>query len=167
MLALERDGALAEYAGRILIEWGGAYRSWIQRPHLHNKPILEIRRQAVDPPFPGFQGFSWPIRELSSVPRAWRDVLRASRGVYLLVCRSSGRLYVGSAYGAEGFWSRFEEYYRTGHGSNKGMKTIDSHDFQTSILECAASSAAVDDIIRLEEVWKSKLLSRKFGLNLN
>jgi hypothetical protein len=162
---LVSEQALREYAGRIVIDWGPAFRAWVQRADRQDKPILEIRRTAIEPPFPGFTTFSLPIRELSSVPSSWRGALAAVGGVYLLVCRVTGKQYVGSAYGAGGFWSRWESYFRTGHGGNEGMKLATGHDYQVSILEFTSSSLSREEIIRMEERWKEKLLSRTFGFN--
>jgi hypothetical protein len=85
----------------------------------------------------------------------------------LLACLSTGKQYVGSAYGAGGFWTRWENYFRTGHGGNEGMKPVPESNFQVSILEFASSSLTFDEVIRMEARWKDKLLTRTFGLNLN
>lgn len=164
---LQPSDKLQEYKGRILIDWGSGYRAWVQRAHRQEKPVIEIRRTAFEPPFPGFAAFSWPIRELSSVPSSWRGALAAVGGVYLLVCRTTGKQYIGSAYGAGGFWARWENYFRTGHGGNKGMKLVAGNDYQVSILEYASSSLNADEVIELEARWKDKLLTRDFGLNRN
>ena len=164
---IELDDALRDYAGRIVVDWGRGFRSWVQRPARQNKPVIEIRRRAVEPPFPGFAAFAWRIRELSSVPSSWRVALSAVAGVYLLVCLSTGRHYIGSAYGISGFWARWESYFRTGHGGNEDMKLLPDNDYQVSILEVASSSVSDDEVIRMEARWKGKLLSREFGMNRN
>jgi hypothetical protein len=162
---IERDDTLLEYAGRIIVDWGTGFRSWVQRPDRQDKSIVEIRREAIEPPFPGFTSFSWRIRELSSVPSSWRGARSAVSGVYLLACLSTGQQYVGSAYGSGGLWARWENYFRTGHGGNEGMKLVPENDYQVSILEFASSTLSSDEVIRMEERWKAKLLTRKFGLN--
>lgn len=164
---LEPQQALQEYVGRIVIDWGVAFRAWVQRADRQDKRVLEIRRTAIEPPFPGFTSFSWSIRELSSVPSSWRGALSAIGGVYLLACRSTGKQYVGSAYGAGGFWARWENYFRTGHGGNEGMKLVAGNDYQVSILEFGSSSLSFDEIVGMEARWKDKLLTRTFGLNRN
>jgi hypothetical protein len=164
---LEHDDALREDAGRIVVDWGMGFRSWVQRPDRQDKLILEIRRTAIEPPFPGFSAFSWPIRQLSSVPPSWRGALSAVSGIYLLACLSTGQMYVGSAYGIGGFWARWENYFRTGHGGNEGMKLVPGNNYQVSILEFALSSLGFDEVIRMEARWKDKLLTRTFGLNRN
>jgi hypothetical protein len=164
---LQPSEQLSEFRGRILVDWGKGYRTWVQRPDRNDKPIVEIRRQVADPPFPGFLNFTWPIRELAAVPRSWAEALTAIGGVYLLVCRTTGRQYIGSAYGAGGFWYRWQVYLQTGHGNNEAMRLLESHDFQVSVLECAPPHLTPDEVIRLENRWKDKLQTRAFGLNRN
>jgi hypothetical protein len=163
---IEPDKALKEYAGRITIKWTGGFINWSQQAGPENdKEIVEIKQSASDPPFPGFGSFIWPINQLSSVPSSWRGALAAIGGVYLLVCHSTGKQYVGSAHGEGGFWARWQDYFRTGHGGNKGMKSVPDSDYHVSILEFASSSMSDAEIIRMEERWEEKLLTRKFGLN--
>lgn len=164
---LQLSPLLADFRGRVIIDWGRGFLAWVQNASSQDKPIIEIRRTVVDPPFPGFGVFTWRIRDLAAVPVAWRQALSAVSGVYLMVCRSTGQRYVGSAYGAGGFWARWEQYLATGHGGNVGMKAHRSSDFQVTILELASLSTTVDEIIALENRWKDKLMSRQFGLNLN
>ncbi|WP_392887782.1 GIY-YIG nuclease family protein [Pseudomonas migulae] len=164
---LQPDDSLCDYAGRLVIEWGPGLRSWVQRADNQDKKVLEMRRVVIEPPFPGFGSFRWPIRELSSIPFSWRTALSVVRGVYALTCLKTGRLYVGSAYGADGFWGRWQEYFATGHGGNIGLKALEEHDFQVAILEVSSSAAGETEIIAREGEWKEKLLTRRFGLNIN
>jgi hypothetical protein len=85
----------------------------------------------------------------------------------LLTCPKSGRQYVGSASGETGFWGRWEEYVASGHGGNRLMRDVPASDYQVTVLEVAASSATVNDLLAMESRWKDKLLSRQFGLNAN
>ncbi len=161
------DDALSKYVGRIIVDWGSGYRSWVQHAALRQKQILEIRRTAIEPPFPGFTSFTWNIRDLASVPPSWRVALSAVSGVYLLVSRTTGKQYVGSAYGSGGFWVRWEDYFRNAHGGNEGMKFALDDNYQVSVLEFVSSTLTFDEVIRLEARWKEKLLTRTFGLNRN
>lgn len=161
------DMRLDSYAGRLLIEWGSGARAWVQRPDKQDKAIVEIRREAADPPFPGFADFRHRINDLNSVPISWRIAMSAVSGVYLLTCTKSGKQYVGSAYGEGGFWSRWEYYNSSGHGGNVAMKKIEDADYQVTILEVSASTANPTEIIEAEARWKNKLLTRHFGLNMN
>jgi hypothetical protein len=47
------------------------------------------------------------------------------------------------------------------------MKDIPAADYQISVLEVASSSAGPEVVLTMEERWKQKLLSRKYGLNAN
>ncbi len=161
------DRRLESYSGRIVIEWGSGARAWVQRPDKQNKAVIEIRRESVDPPFPGFADFRHRINDLNSVPISWRIAMSAVSGVYLLTCIKSGKQYVGSAYGEGGFWRRWEYYSSSGHGGNVAMKKIEDADYQVSILEVSASTAHPTEIIEAEARWKNKLLTRSFGLNMN
>ena len=67
----------------------------------------------------------------------------------------------------DGFLGRWRAYVSDGHGGNVGMKIRDPSDYMVSILEVAGSNASTEDIIAMETVWKTKLLSRSIGLNRN
>jgi hypothetical protein len=93
--------------------------------------------------------------------------LSAVTGVYLFTHPDTGKQYVGSAQGVGGFWGRWEHYVVSGHGGNRRMQDIPAADYQVSVLEVASSSAGADVLAKMEERWKQKLLSRRFGLNAN
>lgn len=164
---LAKSEFLAEYDGRLVVDWGPGTRSWVQRAAKQDKPVVEIRRQVGEPPFPGFLAFQSVIGALAATPSSWRAALAAVSGVYLLVCLKTGRHYVGSANGSGGFWARWEDYAATGHGGNEEMRLVPHTEYQVTILEVAPSSATAEDIINLESRWKDKLRSREFGLNRN
>jgi hypothetical protein len=54
----------------------------------------------------------------------WRSRLSAVAGVYLILAETTGRLYLGSATGAEGIWGRWRKYAATGHGGNALLKEL-------------------------------------------
>jgi len=164
---LDLSPKLAQYRGRVTVEWGAGFRSWVQLARKNDKAIVEIHRTASDPPFPGFLDFCERLGTLPSVPGSWRSVLSAVSGVYLLTNPETGKQYVGSAQGASGFWGRWEEYVASGHGGNRRMRDVPAADYQISVLEVASSSAGPEVMLKMEERWKQKLLSRKYGLNAN
>ena len=160
---LFRSDALADYKGRILINWGANTKSWLQNATT-SKEVIEIRKQAVDPPFPDFMAFNNPLNGLGAIPSSWQSALASVKGVYALTCNKCGKVYVGKASGERGFWGRWLDYIADGHGGNQEMKRHDHQsDYHVSILEMAGSS---QDIDKMEERWKKKLLTVKFGLNL-
>jgi hypothetical protein len=160
--------ALGDYIGRLLVEWGPGQRAWVQRAENQDKPIVELRRQVEEPEFPGFQAFQSGLGDIESLPSAWIAALRATAGVYLLVHRERGELYVGSAYGLGGFYGRWLSY-SGGHGGNVALREIGgkASDYDVSILETAGSGLEDAEVVALESMWKRKLGSRVRGLNRN
>ena len=164
---LQVENALSDLAGKLLIHWGDGSRAWIQRPERQNKEILELRTAFKEPAFPGFMAFQKQLAQLESLPPSWQEVLSSTHGIYLLVCPKTREQYVGSATGEGGFWQRWQDYIKMGHGGNVALKSRDPSDYQVSILEVAGSSARIQDILDMEFRWKSKLMSREMGLNRN
>jgi hypothetical protein len=158
---------LSEYMGRLWIDWGSGYRSWIQRGDTGPKPIVEIRRSFDEPPFPGFHQVLLSLSETESIPVSWKAALSSTRGIYLLTCPRTREQYVGMASGNEGFVGRWREYFATGHGGNVGLKSRDPSDYQVTVLETVGSSATTSELLALEDLWKRKLQSREMGLNRN
>lgn len=105
---------------------------------------------------------------------SWRSALSSVSGVYLISDKSTGMLYVGSASGNGGIWSRWKSYAETFHGNNKALKRLYSEngekafkEFQYAILETADIDVSPDRIAEIETRWKIKLLSREWGYNRN
>jgi hypothetical protein len=164
---IQADSRLSEYVGLLIIEWGPGFRSWIQRAERQEKPVLEIRREAFDPAFPGFREFRYDIDKIEAIPFGWREALRSVNGIYPLVCHETGKQYVGAAYGQDGLWGRFLEYARTGHGGNIELLRRGSARYQVSVLEVIAPTASQEDVTKIESAWKDKLRTRDHGLNEN
>ena len=158
---------LSGYIGRLLVDWGEGYRSWIQRADGPPKPVTEIRAGEPDPPFPGWLRFETRLSQLTTLPAAWLEILQANRGVYLLRETLTGALYVGAALGANGFLGRWRDYAANGHGGNVKLIARPESDYVMSVLETAASSASDQDVLDSEAIWKAKLGTRSFGLNGN
>lgn len=142
--------------------------------------VAEIRPEKVR--IAEFPGYSWTMltkQRLDIVVKqaieSWRSALANVAGVYLIADQHTGKLYVGSATGGEGIWSRWCAYSATGHGGNSELKdllTREGHsyaeNFQFGVLEIADTHASTDDILRRESHWKSLLLSRvPHGYNAN
>jgi len=152
--------------GCLKVEWGSGTRTWAQKANSKtgDKPIFELVQSFREPYFPGFTGFIGNLGGLLTLLLSWVAALSAACGVYLLTCPRTREQYVGSAYGADGFWGRWQSYVATGHGGNVGLKSRDPSDYQVSILEVAGSAATIDEIIAMEQLWKAKLQSRDMGL---
>lgn len=158
------DDRLAPYRGLLTVDWGKGYRAWVQRAELRDMPIREIRTRVREDRFPGFTTFCWDVDRIESIPLAWQEVLKAVKGVYLLVCKECGKQYVGSAKGEDSLWGRFLDYAGTVHGGNVELKKHAHRRYQATVLEVVNSDAGIE---RIEEAWKQKVQSREFGLNRN
>lgn len=105
----------------------------------------------------------------------WKILLSAIKGVYLITDMSTGKLYVGSAYGEGGVWQRWREYVVTGgHGGNKLLTELLQQDtdyarkhFQFSLLMLLSKTVTAEEAIKKEQLFKRKLGSNSFGLNCN
>lgn len=163
-----RLDALAEYRGRLVIDWGGGERAWVQRADRREKTVLELRRELRDPPFPGFLDLRVGLDQVGSIPQTWATALRNARGVYLIVHRDRGDQYVGSAVGEDGFLGRWLGY-ADGHGGNLGMRDLaaSAGAYDVAILEVVGSAATVEEVYAREGAWKEKLGTRARGLNRN
>jgi hypothetical protein len=86
---------------------------------------------------------------------------------------SSGKQYVGRAYGAGGIWARWRSYVKSPSGGNVLLKQLLEKSpsrykqFQFSVLRVLEPSATKDEVIDQEALTKKKLGSRAFGLNSN
>ena len=161
---------LAHYSGRLFIEWGGGSsgrRSWNQRADAQDKLLTELQLDALERPFPGFMAIASPLSALMEAPSTWVQRLSETRGIYLLACPRTGELYVGSATAIGGFWTRWQEYRRNGHGGNVALIGREPTDWNISILQVAGSADSLDDILAMEAMWKVKLQTGEFGLTRN
>ena len=129
--------------------------------------ITELHTAFKEPDFPGFLNLVTTLSKIDAFPQEWIAALKYSKGIYLLTCPKTKEQYVGKADGEQGFWGRWQDYIRTGHGGNVALKSRDPSDYQVSILEVAGTRSTPDDIIKMEIQWKAKLQSREMGLNRN
>lgn len=164
-----RRPELAELEGRLFIDWGPGTRSWVQLAGNQDKGVLEIRASRSEPPFPGFREFVLDLQELEAIPESWKTALRSVGGIYLLTCRRTGDLYVGAAYGAEGFFGRWRQYAADGHGGNVLLRAGLRREFQVSVLEVVGQATKPEDTGAAEQLWMRKLrpqLNGQSGLSV-
>lgn len=161
---------LADYIGRLYVDWGGGTsgkRSWSQRADVQDKAITELHLDQTEQPFPGLMAIASPLSVIAEAPPGWIQRMTDAHGVYLLACPRTGELYVGSATGKGGFWSRWQDYRRNGHGGNVALVGRELTDWRVSVLQVAGSSDSADDILAMEAAWKIKLQAHEFGLCRN
>lgn len=166
---LTLENHLGDLVGKLFIDWGPGTRAWIQRPDKSDKVVTELLREFREPDFPGFLCFRSNLSNVKreALPKSWIDVLRVSKGIYLLTCPKTREQYIGKADGQGGFWDRWLSHAQTGYGDAVKLKSREPSDYQVSILEVAGSAASEADLMRMEGLWKMKLQSREMGLNAN
>jgi len=171
--------------GRLIIRWKKDARAKGRKPEsmLSNMSVHEILPEPyIGEDFPGYPNINHNYARLEKLWQEskpdWLTALLHCQGVYLITDIETGLRYVGSAYGEEGIWSRWNSYFQTGgHGNNKQLKLLLAQEdkgvnyarknFQISLLEQASSRDSEQYIIQRESYWKEVLLTRKFGLNDN
>jgi hypothetical protein len=159
--------AFDPYRGRLVIDWGEGFRAWVQHASRQPKPIVALLPR-VQPPFPGWARLALNLADIAAAPEAWRQVLAAARGVYLVVHRTSGTQYVGAAHGEGGFLARWTAY-ADGHAGNLGLRELarPPEEYDVSVLWLASSKDSEDDVLAQEAFEKERLGSRVHGLNRN
>jgi len=176
---LEEMNHFNVYRDRLVIDWGGSERSWHQWFPQNDKEVLEILPDGYVGEFSGLLDFTLQYDELCQLiakpdaNREWKQHLSSVNGIYLILDQSSGQQYVGSAYGQQGIWGRWEEYARSGHGHNKELINLLDSDplhakhFQFTVLQSLPSNLSSKEVVTYENLYKKKLGSKAFGLNQN
>jgi hypothetical protein len=174
---IEKLDLLGDLVDRLIIDWGEGKRKWDQ--NYHNREILAILPKGFLEIFPGYLDFSLEWNQLTRIisepnsNRDWYVSLSNIYGIYLILDEISGLQYVGSAYGENGIWGRWQTYINTKTGNNKLLeKLLLEHSdrylhFKFSLLEVLPNTLTRDEVIKREKLNKIKLGSRAFGLNLN
>jgi hypothetical protein len=130
-------------------------------------------------PFPGHDSINIPLRQMETVyaqQRAdWKNALEHMKGVYVIHDRTSGKPYVGSAYGDTGIWARWGQYVASVHGGNIDLRALVDRDGDErvrdnlvfALLEYWPMRTWDDIVLQRESYWKDVLMSRTFGHNSN
>lgn len=162
---------------RLVIDWGKATLAWHQ--WLSPKEVIEILPKGYVKKFPGYLDFVLrhdQLVELIANPatnREWHRMLAAVAGIYLIVDQTTGKQYVGSAYGRGGILARWTSYATSGHGGNAQLVDLlkgspeHAKNFTYSILRTLPLTLTPAEVINFEGLYKRKLGSRAFGLNSN
>ena len=143
---------------------------------LQVRAIQERRHSVAE--FPGYDRILLTKAQLDLIVAhrvdSWWAALSAVAGIYLITDTKNGRLYVGSATGDGGIWSRWSQYAANGHGGNADLRAVVEQDgtahatnFTFSVLEIADTHTGVDAVLRRESHWKTVLRTREHGYNKN
>jgi hypothetical protein len=172
---------LDDLTGKAIVEFDKSFRaSYLRGPKYEDSmfvvAIRDTRMTVGD--FPGFKSVLLSLATLRTIVGeknpSWHSALSNVGGVYVITDNTTGKQYVGSAYGGVGLWNRWCAYAKTGHGGNAELKTLlaqngpeHADNFQFSILEVCDRDSGDDFVIGRESHWKTVLRSREFGLNSN
>ena len=170
----------SDLVGRLVVEWGDGTRSWAQwLDRAGDKAVFQLLPPNYVMDFPGFYSFTLSYQKLKEMMenpdsnREWHRMLASVSGFYVILHGSSGKQYIGSAYGKGGIWARWRSYAKNPSGGNTHLKQLLAkrptayRDFQFSILRVLESGATRDEVLAQEVLTKEKLGSRVFGLNNN
>ena len=149
--------------------------------HYEKFEVQEILREPYSGRlFPGYEDIDISFDELDSLVRNtrpdWKAALESVKGIYLISDTSTGKKYVGSAYGDVGIWSRWCSYVGTGHGGNVELKQLVTDptleycrlNFRFALLEHRPARTPDEIILSREGFWKRILLTRgEHGYNRN
>ncbi|OSY02087.1 hypothetical protein BTJ45_01150 [Bacillus mycoides] len=173
---IEND-PLTPYENKLFIEWGGATVKWDQKAINEKKIIGLMNSNKSD--FPGFENVVLMYNELKDVVidsdtyEAWHKALSSINAIYAITDCSNGKIYIGSSYNKGGLLSRWEDYAITIHGGNKALKRLHKQDskahlkFQYSILKVLPRDIAQPEAVEIENKFKAKLQTIKYGYNEN
>ncbi|MDD2407038.1 MAG: GIY-YIG nuclease family protein [Sphaerochaetaceae bacterium] len=179
----EKMMEMTDLVDRLIIDWSG--RKWIQY-YKAQRSVLSILPKGVTEIFPGYLDFFLDWERLENIVNnkeaniEWYHALSKVNGVYVILYKKKdddekewGKLYVGSAYGKEGVWGRWEGYVKTKTNDNKKLEELMRNDpdcyryFRFSILEVLPKTMVISDVLKHETKVKEKLGSRAYGLNSN
>ncbi|MBD5372953.1 MAG: GIY-YIG nuclease family protein [Bacteroides sp.] len=154
----------------VVIDWGKSTVSWCQDFDTQFKPVIRIDEGFEDadgvPRFVSYYDTLLSFDQLRAVINSnndnpWHTALRSVNCIYLISDVENGRHYVGSTYGENGIWGRWETYVKTGgHGDNVELKKYSPQNFQWSILEVLPINITADQAVDRENLYKQKLMSR-------
>lgn len=174
---LERTCILEDLVGRLIIDWGPGTKMWHHKATTE-KAVLSIQA-SQRMRFTGYENIILTYEELkeiiedSTVYENWHTALSSVYAIYLITDTTNGSNYIGSAYGKGGLLSRWTCYVDTKHGNNKGVKEIICNyperyiDFQFSVLQILPKTITDEEVIKLESMYKRKMLTKEFGMNNN
>ncbi|MDZ4778669.1 MAG: GIY-YIG nuclease family protein [Planctomycetia bacterium] len=158
---LTRTDFYEQWKGKLVVGWPPPERSWWRRAHKNAIPVLAIHEESVlDAGVPQWDEINLTWDELRVLPASWRAKLSEWRAIYYIFDTSAGRGYVGSAYGADNILGRWMNYAASGHGGNRLLRQRSADHFQFSILQRVSPDMHAEDIIRIENSWKSRLHTR-------
>lgn len=172
---------MSELEGRLVVNYKREGRQSYRNAEtcFNSLSVFEIRPKKMRiADFPGYNRVLLTKKQLDIVIQeyneGWKAALSGVAGVYVIVDRETGKLYIGSATSDIGIWGRWREYSATGHGGNLELRKLlaekgDDYakNFQYGILEIAGTHATAENVLQRESRWKTLLMTRTHGYNAN
>lgn len=160
---------LAQWQGRLIIDWPGPERSWCRWADRNIFAVHAITEESgLVPAMPDWRQIAVKWSELKLLPPGWKLALSQWRGVYYIFDQGTRKGYVGSASGQDNLLGRWLNYASKGDGGNKLLRSLNPNLFVFSILERSSPDMDPTEVVNLECTWKDRLHSRApYGLNLN
>jgi hypothetical protein len=164
-----RGDFYASWKGKLVVSWPPPELSWWRRANRNRMDVLTILEEsALDTEIPKWNEIALTWEELSVLSTRWSSALAEWRAIYYIFDTFDRRGYVGSAYGENNLWQRWQSYATSGHGGNRLLRDRDPKNFLFTILERVSPDMDVEDVIRVENTWKERLHTRSpHGLNDN
>ena len=177
------------YFSRLTVEWKNAPQNffYVKEDIINSICVNEILPRdyrEIDEEFCGYENVSKSYKALKNVidkPK-WKEALSNVYGVYVLTDKKTGKLYIGSATGDEGIYSRWKTYLDSGYDKenkdypNKKLKELVQkgtikyiqENFIYSILEIfPKNDIGKGKALERESYWKKVFHSREVGYNDN
>ena len=170
------------FTGRLLLNFDNKERA--RRIKMENyidkisvNQIFEFRYSGEM--FQGFESINHNFLDLEPIFKInksdWKDALDKVKVIYLLTDKETGKSYIGSAYGNNGIWARWSQYFDSFHGGNDQLITLLNkkgknyfrENIKFSLLEIYGMNISDEDIITRENYWKNKLMTKEHGYNSN
>lgn len=179
-LKLDKVNGFDKYKNRLIIDWI-VPRGWYNTfEATKSKPVVKILPPNFIQDFPGlmniYVGF-FDLKQIIENPDShsdWQESLTRLQAVYLILDNATGLQYIGTTYGEQGLWQRWESYVKgDGTGGNRELKLLKNknsrfyENLRFSILEVLAKTADQKYCTNQESIWKRKLGTRAHGLNRN
>ena len=175
---LEQLNEFDDLRQRVIIKWQNPV-SWVQNYTEKELEIIEILPTGYVKDFTDYLDFTLTFNELKKMykyqdaNKRWIDKLSSVNGIYLILDKKTGNQYIGSGYGINGIWGRWNNYVKNYHGGNKQLIELLENDnkyyvnFQWTVLETLPANLSKEKIISFERRYKEKLGTKTFGLNSN
>lgn len=179
-LKLKRLNEFNKFKNRLVIDWivpRGWYNTYGK---VQNKSIIKLLPYNFVKDFSGLMNVQLMFQELKTIienPQSneeWFNSLTRLQAIYLILYKKTGSQYIGTTFGENGLWQRWESYVKGDKtGGNKELIKLKEensdfyNEFQFSILEVLSKTADQKYCSEKESLWKEKLGTRAHGLNKN